>query len=81
MRGVLMRWTICAVLFATMAASCRSTVTTFPNQLRDADGNTILLDDVEAIVGDDDLTESEKREELRGLGIEDEELIDVLLTL
>ncbi len=69
-----------SMVFA-LPLACRSTVTTFPNQLRDASGNAILLDDVEAIVNDAELTEDEKREQLRELGIEDEELIDALLTL
>ena len=55
--------------------------TTFPNQLVGADGQPIVLDDVETIVNDTDLSDAEKREQLRELGIEDEELIDSLLTL
>lgn len=69
-----------AGLLAVFLAACGSTATTFPNQLRDADGRPILLDDVQAIV-DDDLADDEKREQLHDLGIEDEELIDALLEL
>jgi len=43
------------------------------------EGQPILLEEVVDIVGDSDLTDDEKREELRELGIKDEELIDALL--
>ncbi len=71
-----------AVLLAGLAG-CGSgaTTTTFSNQLLDTDGQPVVLDDVEAIVNDTDLTDDEKRVQLRELGIEDEELIDALLTL
>jgi hypothetical protein len=68
------------VASAISLAGCRATVTTFPHQLRDSAGNPILLDDVEAVVASD-ATDDEKRQQLRDLGIEDEELIDALLTL
>ncbi len=75
------RRTLFVALAGLCFAACRATVTTFPNQLRDPLGNAILLDDIEEIVADDDLTSDGKREQLRELGIEDEELIDALLTL
>jgi len=68
------------VALAVSLIGCRSTVTAFPNQLRDSAGHPILLDDIEAIVAGE-ATEDEKRQQLRDLGIEDEELIDALLTL
>lgn len=55
--------------------------TEFPNALVGPGGSVILLDDVEAIAGNPDLTDDERRDELRALGIEDEELIDALLGL
>jgi len=73
-----------AVLLAGLAglAGCGSgATTTFPNQLVDADGKPVVLDDIEAIVNDTALSEDEKRVQLRELGIEDEQLIDALLTL
>jgi hypothetical protein len=70
-----------AVLLAGLAGCGSGATTTFPNQLLDADGQPIVLDDVETIVNDTDLTDDEKRQQLRELGIEDEELIDALLTL
>jgi len=75
--------TIVRVVLLAGLAGCGSgaTITTFPNQLVGTDGQLIVLDDVETIVNDTDLTDDEKREHLRELGIEDEELIDILLTL
>ena len=74
--------TIVGVVLLAGLAGCESgATTTFPNQLVAADGPPIVLDDVEAIVNDTDLSDDEKREQLRELGIEDEELIDALLTL
>jgi len=55
--------------------------TTFPSQLLNAVGQPILLGDIETIVNNNDLTEDQKRDQLHDLGIEDEELIDALLTL
>ena len=70
-----------AVLLAGVAGCGSGAQTIFPNQLLDADGQPIVLDDVETIVNDSDLTDDEKRQQLRELGIEDEEVIDALLTL
>ena len=73
---------IVCVLLLVGSAGCGSGVaTSFPNQLISADGRPIVLDEVETIVNDTALSEDEKREQLRELGIEDEELIDALLTL
>ena len=44
-------------------------------------GADFLLDDLRDIANDEDLTQDEKREAFRDLGIEDEDLIDILLTL
>lgn len=66
-------------LLATIAGCGVPTTTFYPNALTDEQGNPILLEDVEEIVNDDELTESEKRDALRDLGIEDEKLIDALL--
>lgn len=70
-----------AVLLAGLAGCGSVAPTTFPNQLVGADGQPIVLDDIETIVNDTALTEDEKRVQLRELGIEDEQLIDALLTL
>jgi len=70
-----------AVLLAGLAGCGSGAPTTFPHQLVGANGQPIVLDDVESIVNDTSLSEDEKREQLRELGIEDEELIDALLTL
>ena len=70
-----------AVLLVGLAGCGSLAPTMFPNQLVGADGRPIVLDDVETIVNDTGLSDDQKREQLRELGIEDEELIDALLTL
>lgn len=66
---------------AAALAGCTAAPTSFPSQILGADGEPILLDAVEDIVNDADLTDDEKREQLRALGLEDEELIEALLGL
>ena len=64
---------ILTVFLATMIVGCgTSPVAEYPNRLYGADGQEFYLDDIEEIVDDAILTEDEKREELRALGIEDE---------
>jgi hypothetical protein len=53
--------------------------TDFPNALTGPDGEAILFDDVSEILSDPDLTDDEKRDALRLLGLEDEKLIDALI--
>lgn len=53
----------------------------FAGRLIGAGGELIVAEDVDAIVQDFNLTDNEKRAALRDLGIEDEKLIDALLTL
>ena len=72
---------VLAVALSGMAGCGSGAPTTFPHQLLAADGHAILLDDVKVIVNNTDLTDDDKRAQLRELGIEDEELIDALLTL
>ena len=69
------------VLLAGLAGCGSGVPTTFTNQLLDTEGQSIYMDDIEAIVSNPDLNDDEKRTQLRELGIEDEELIDILLTL
>lgn len=52
----------------------------YPNALRDDRGEEIHLVTLESIINDDDLTESEKRQALEALGIEDEDIQEYLLT-
>jgi len=47
--------------------------------LRDLDGQPIEITEVAEITSDPDLSEDEKRQALRDMGIEDELLIDLLL--
>ncbi|MHC4063279.1 MAG: hypothetical protein ACYSUQ_08510 [Planctomycetota bacterium] len=53
----------------------------FPATAQTTDGRSIFREDVEAIVNDDQLSTDEKREALQELGIEDDDLIEALLTL
>ena len=70
-----------AVLLA-FSDGCGTTITTdLPNRLYGADGQPIVLDEIESIVRDPDLDDDEKRAQLRDLGLEDEELITALLSL
>jgi len=55
--------------------------TDFPATAETADGRPIFREDIEAIVDNDQLTEDEQRQALRELGIEDDDLIEALLTL
>ena len=51
----------------------------FDNAETGENGETYVLDDLEAIAADPDLTEEEKRDAFADLGIEDQDLIDALL--
>ncbi|MFQ5489428.1 MAG: hypothetical protein ACE5GE_01795 [Phycisphaerae bacterium] len=53
----------------------------FSNQAATSEGLQIFVEDIEEIVDDTQLTADEQRQALRDLGIEDEDLIEVLLTL
>lgn len=64
---------------ALVCLDCGTAITTqFPNRLVGADGQLIVLEDVEEALGAGGTAE-EKRSRLRDLGIEDEKLIDALL--
>lgn len=51
----------------------------FDNAETGEDGQMFVLDDLEAIAADPDLTEEEKRDAFADMGIEDQDLIDALL--
>ncbi|NOX58536.1 MAG: hypothetical protein GXP29_06720 [Planctomycetes bacterium] len=51
----------------------------FDNAETGEDGQTFVLDDLEAIAADPDLSDDEKRDAFAELGIEDPDLIDALL--
>lgn len=53
--------------------------TEFPDQLVGANGEDILLDDLNDILNDPNLDAEGKRQALRDLGIEDEDLLDAIL--
>ena len=69
-------------LAGLLCAHCGTDLTgRYSHRLIGADGQTFVLEDIQVIVDDPHLTNDEKRSELRDLGIEDEELIEALLTL
>ncbi len=51
----------------------------YPNALRDDSGNEIRFSEISPILFSTTLTEDQKKEALRNLGITDEELINLLL--
>jgi len=70
-----------AVLALAGCGAVTTTRTEFPSNLRNADGTPIHVEDVRGIVDDENLTNSEKRDALVALGLEDDVLVDALLTL
>lgn len=68
------------VLLPLVSVGCGMNVSTdFANRLVGAQGQVIVLDDIQAIVNDASLTDDEKRARLHDLGLVDEKLIDSLL--
>ena len=64
-----------------LAAGCGLGTVEYANRLIGADGQLFTVEDLEAISNDSDLTDDEKRQAFRDLGIEDEKVIDALLAL
>ncbi|UCC28902.1 MAG: hypothetical protein JSU86_11950 [Phycisphaerales bacterium] len=77
--------TIAIIVMAVAPLSCNgcgtAVITEFPNAVSGTGGQPIVLEDIQAIVDNPNLADEEKRSQLRDLGIEDEELIEALLTL
>jgi hypothetical protein len=70
------------ILLATLAiGGCGAMVTDYPNRLIGVDGQGFYLEDLEEIAGNENLTDDEKRERFRELGIQDDDLIEALLAL
>lgn len=70
---------LCIILLA-LVCGCGATVqSNFPNALTDPEGQPILFDDVNTILSNTGLTDDEKKDALRDLGIEDEDLIQALV--
>ncbi len=66
----------CTCLAGTAGCGALGTVRTeFPAQFVDSQGQSIPVEDIQAITQDDDLTRDEQIDALRDLGIENEELI------
>ena len=69
-------------LAGLLCCNCGTNLATpYSNRLYGADGQSFVLEDIQAVVNNQHLTDDQKRSELRNLGIEDEDLIDALLTL
>ena len=73
------------VCVAAMLAGCGSAVienVNLPNRVIGEDGQMFFLEDLREVTDDPDLTPDEKRKRFRDdFGIEDEDLIEGLLTL
>ena len=70
------------VVTPTVPAGCGALPSNdYPNRVLGISDRPLVLEDIERIVSDPNFTDDEKRRQLRELGIEDEKLIDVLLTL
>ena len=71
-----------AMLLSIAAGGCGTlSETEFANRLVGAEGQLILLDELQEIADDSELSDDEKRELFRELGIQDEKLIEALLDL
>lgn len=79
-----MRRVVTGLLGGMLACAGCGAFTARPTELANPEtgenGEPLLLDDIEAIATDMDLTDQEKREALQDLGIEDEDLLDAFLT-
>ncbi|MBU0718983.1 MAG: hypothetical protein KJ749_12095 [Planctomycetes bacterium] len=74
--------TVLAALLSVVAPGCGSlSDVQFANRLVGADGQLILLDELQEIADNSELSDDEKRELFRELGIQDEKLIEALLDL
>jgi hypothetical protein len=60
---------------------CGNSPEIYPTQILQPDGSPLYVEDVQAIINDDTLTDEEKAQQIRDLGIEDEELIRAILGL
>lgn len=70
------------ILSSALLGACGTIPTNdFENRLLGADGQQFFLEDLEDIANNPGMTEEQRREAFRDLGIEDEELIDALLDL
>ena len=74
-----MRLTLLALATIALCGCTVPAQTDFPNAITGPNGEVILFDDVRAILSDPDLSDDEKRDALRTLGLEDEQLIDALI--
>lgn len=67
-------WLGCGALLG-----CGNTPATYPTQILKPDGAPLYVEELQAVIEDDTLTDEEKAQQIRDLGIEDEELIRAIL--
>jgi len=71
-----------SVLLGLLISGCGiSNLPTFSNRVVGSHGQLFTLDELQIIANDPSLSDQEKRDTFRGMGIEDEKIIDVLLQL
>ncbi len=70
-----------ALLISAIGGCGTGMGTEFPNRLVGADGQLFVLEDLKTIAEDPDLSDDQKRQAFRDLGIEEEKLIEALLAL
>ncbi len=70
-----------ALLFCTGCGVLSAGNTEFSHHARGTEGQKLYVEDIDAIVNDAELDDAGKRQALRDLGILDEDLIGVLLTI
>ena len=87
MRGVRRLWkclpiglVVLGIVASSQTAGCGVFPWYFANAITDPNGNPVTLEQISEIARDPDLSDDEKRQALRDLGIEDEDLIDILLS-
>lgn len=73
------RFLLTAALFLALSGCGTSVNSDFPNRIVGPQDQRITLEDIDAITADLTLTDEQKRDRLRDLGLQDEKLIDALL--
>ena len=87
MRGIRRLWkclpiglVLMGIVASSQTAGCGVLPWYFANAITDPNGNPVTLSQIFEIASDPDLSADEKRQALRDLGIDDEDVIDLLLS-
>ncbi len=70
-----------AVALLTSGGCGTAILRNYSNRIIGADGQVITLNQIQRIVDDPNLDDDGRRQQIRDLGVEDEKLIEALLTL